>query len=92
MLLLANHLPRIGSNNTVNKQMILIQIGKDAGVWLSQAEHNLYRKVKFMGEVPAESLSSESLETARSLINKAVLSRKKQNGELYYTISGHINS
>jgi len=70
--------------------MILVNLGNNAGVWLTSAEHDLYRRIKFK-EIAASKLTADQLETARSLINKAVVSRKKHNGELYYTVPDQGN-
>lgn len=72
--------------------MILVELSAGVGVWLTAEENNLYRRIKFNSTLLAEKLSSNQLEVARSLINKSVLSRKKQNGKLYYTISNQVNT
>ena len=72
--------------------MLLIDIGNGAGVWISGDECDLYRKIKFRGELDASELNENQLAAARRLINKSVISRKKNNGELYYIISSNVGS
>lgn len=72
--------------------MQLIKIGKGAGIWISGDESDLFRKLKFRGELLASELNSDQLAAARRLIDKSIVSRKKNNGELYYVISNHIDN
>ena len=72
--------------------MILVEIGPNAGVWLTLEESKLYRKIKFNDGLQADNLTPAQMELARSMINKAVLQRKKNDGKLYYVISSHVSN
>ena len=70
--------------------MQLINIGEHAAVWISGDESDLYRKLKFRGKLSADELTENQLTAIRNLINKSIVSRKKENGELYYVISNNV--
>jgi len=72
--------------------MILVKFDNGAGVWLSGDESDLYRKIKFREKISADDLSEQQLSVIRTMINKSVISRKKENGKLYYTISSSIST